>query len=228
MDVAGEARHHDPPAGARLEEPQQHRPHRALGLGEAGFLGVGRVASSRRMPGSWARAPMRPDRSSRPSTGVRSSLKSPECRITPCGVWKAVANPWGTEWVTGMNSTSKGPTGDAHRRRPRRTSHAVLEPRLLDPVAGQAQREGRAVDGDRHVAQQEGEAAGVVLVAVGEHHRLDRLGVVAQVGEVGQHQVDAGHVRIGEHDAAVQDHDAPVDLDARRSCARSPRGRRER
>ena len=29
--------------------------------------------------------------------------------MTPWGVWKAVAKPWGTECVTGMNSTSKGP-----------------------------------------------------------------------------------------------------------------------
>ena len=55
---------------------------------------------------------------SRPSTGVRSSLKSPECRIVPCGVWNAVANPWGTEWVTGMNSTWHGPM---RRRSPSRT-----------------------------------------------------------------------------------------------------------
>ena len=45
----------------------------------------------------------------RPSTGVRSSFQSPVCMITPCGVWNAVANPWGTECVTGMNSTSNGP-----------------------------------------------------------------------------------------------------------------------
>ena len=29
--------------------------------------------------------------------------------MTPWGVWKAVAKAWGTEWVTGMNSTSQGP-----------------------------------------------------------------------------------------------------------------------
>ena len=52
---------------------------------------------------------MRPRSVSRPSTGVRSSLKSPVWRIVPCGVWKAVAKPCGTEWVTGMNSTSHGP-----------------------------------------------------------------------------------------------------------------------
>ena len=29
--------------------------------------------------------------------------------MIPCGVWNAVAKAWGTEWVTGMNSTSHGP-----------------------------------------------------------------------------------------------------------------------
>ena len=61
------------------------------------------------MPSVLAMAPMRARSVRRPSTGVRSSLKSPVWRITPCGVWNAVAMPWGTEWVTGMNSTSNGP-----------------------------------------------------------------------------------------------------------------------
>ena len=74
--------------------------------------------SSRRMPGSEARAPMRARSVRRPSTGWRSILKSPEWRMIPCGVWKAVAKAWGTEWVTGMNSTSQGPI---RRRSPSRT-----------------------------------------------------------------------------------------------------------
>ena len=75
-------------------------------------------ASSSRMPGSEASAPMRARSVRRPSTGWRSILKSPECRMIPCGVWKAVAKAWGTEWVTGMNSTSHGPM---RRRSPSRT-----------------------------------------------------------------------------------------------------------
>ena len=59
----------------------------------------------------------------------------------------------------------------------------------------------------------------MVLVAVGEDDRLDRVGVVAQVREVGQHQVDAGHVGVGEHDPAVEDDDPAVDLDARAVAA---------
>ena len=43
---------------------------------------------------------------------------------------------------------------------------------------------------------------------------LDPVGVLAQVGEVGQDEVDAGHVGVGEHDPAVDDEDAAVDLEA--------------
>ena len=64
---------------------------------------------SRRMPGSEASAPIRARSVRRPSTGWRSILKSPEWRMIPWGVWNAVAKAWGTEWVTGMNSTSHGP-----------------------------------------------------------------------------------------------------------------------
>ena len=77
------------------------------------------------MPGSVARAPMRARSVRRPSTGVMSSLKSPEWRITPCGVWNAVAKPCGTEWVTGMNSTSNGPI---RRRSPSRTGTSRVRP----------------------------------------------------------------------------------------------------
>ena len=84
-------------------------------------------ASSSRMPDSLAMAPMRARSVTRPSTGVRSSLKSPECRITPWGVWKAVANPWGTEWVTGMNSQSNGPM---RRRSPSATGMSLVRPSI--------------------------------------------------------------------------------------------------
>ena len=43
---------------------------------------------------------------------------------------------------------------------------------------------------------------------------LDPVGVLAQVREVGQHEVDARHVGLGEHDPAVDDEDAVVDLEA--------------
>src|SRR4051794_37569403 len=54
----------------------------------------------------------------------------------------------------------------------------------------------------------------MVLVPVGEHATFDAVGVLPQVGEVGQDEVDAGHLHVGEHEPAVEQHDAAVDFDA--------------
>ena len=141
-------------------------------------------------------------------------MKSPVCRIVPAGVWYAVANACGTECVTGTNSTVERPDAPALAVGHGDQLGAVEHPGLLDAVAGEAERQRRAVDRDGDVAQQVGEPAGVVLVGVGEHDALDPVGVLAQVGEVGQDEVDAGHVGVGEHEPAVDDEDAPVDLEA--------------
>ena len=106
---------------------------------------------------------------------------------------------------------------------------AAEHPGLLDAVPGEAERQRRAVDRHRDVAQQEGEPAGVVLVRVREEDALDPVGVLAQVREVGEHEVDAGHVDVGEHDPAVDDEDAALDLEAEAvapDLARARRGRR--
>ena len=68
--------------------------------------------------------------------------------------------------------------------------------------------------GALQLAQEVGQAAGVVLVAVGEHDAIHPVPALVQVGELGEHQVDPRHVGLGEHDAAVEDDDAPLDLDA--------------
>ena len=41
----------------------------------------------------------------------------------------------------------------------------------------------------------------------------DPIGVVAQVGEVRQHEVDAVHVGVGEHEAAVDEQEAVLLLE---------------
>src|SRR5581483_9441610 len=59
------------------------------------------------------------------------------------------------------------------------------------------------------------QCAHVVLVAVGQHARLDPVGVVPQPAEVRQHQVDTGHRQVREHQPAVDDQDPTVDLQTR-------------
>ena len=90
----------------------------------------------------------------------------------------------------------------------------VEHPRLFDAIARQRERQRRAVDRNGDVAQQERDPTRVVFVRVGEQDRLDAIGVLTQVGEVGKHEVDAGHVGVGEHDPAVDEQDPLVDLDA--------------
>jgi hypothetical protein len=53
----------------------------------------------------------------------------------------------------------------------------------------------------------------VVLVAVGQHDRLDVVRALAQVGEVGQDEVDPELVGRREHQPGVDDQDAAVVLD---------------
>ena len=61
--------------------------------------------------------------------------------------------------------------------------------------------------------QQVRDGADVVLVAVREHDADDVVEAVADRAEVGQDQVDAGLVLLGEEHAAVDDEDLAVDLE---------------
>ena len=169
--------------------------------------------SSSRMPSPSAMAPMRARSVRRPSTGVRSSLKSPVCRIVPCGVWNAVANPWGTEWVTGMNSTSNGPIW---RRSPSLDGDELgpLEQAgLLDAAPGQAERELGAEDRERQLRSRYDSAPTWSSWPWVSDAADDVVGRSTQPGEVGQHEVDAEHVGVGEHEPAVEEQDAALDLD---------------
>ena len=84
---------------------------------------------------------------------------------------------------------------------------------LRQLCAYQSQRERRCIDrgvSRQHIAQQVGQAAYVVLVAVGNDDTGDLVGVIAQVRIVGQDKVDAQHVELREHDARVYDQDVAV------------------
>ena len=97
VDVAGEAGRDHPATGAGRRTAGAARRRRtspsASGRAESALVESLRQQADALVLGDRAhhrRAPV-----SRPSTGVRSILKSPVCRIVPCGVWMAVANPCG-------------------------------------------------------------------------------------------------------------------------------------
>jgi hypothetical protein len=55
--------------------------------------------------------------------------------------------------------------------------------------------------------------AEMILVAVRDHDRLDVVGPLAQIGEVGQHEIDPKHVGGREPESGVDDDDPAAVLD---------------
>ena len=143
----------------------------------------------------------------RPSIGSWSILKSPVCSTVPAPVVTATASASGIEWFTAMNSHSNAPNFSrvalAHDARDR------LDAVLLELGLDERQRQARADQRDVAAqAQQVRDGTDVVLVPVGQDDRLDVVQAVLDVLEVGQDQVDAGLVVLGEQDAAVDDEQA--------------------
>ena len=73
--------------------------------------------------------------------------------------------------------------------------------------------------GVAELAQDPRQRAEMILVAVGDHDRLDVVDAIAQVGEVGQDQIDPEHVGGREPQAGVDDDDPVVVLDDRHVLA---------
>ena len=124
----------------------------------------------------------------------------------------ATASASGIEWLTATNSQSNGP---ATWSSPAATSTSVG----VDPVLAQLrldQREGEPRADQRDVAaqpQQVRDGADVVLVPVGEDDGVDVVEPVLDRPEVGQDQVDAGLLGLGEQHAAVDDQQPAVELE---------------
>ena len=70
-----------------------------------------------------------------------------------------------------------------------------------------------AVDGDVELGEDPGEAADVVLVAVGEDDAADLAAVLDEVGDVRDDDVDAEELFFGEHEAGVDDEDVVAEVE---------------
>ena len=76
---------------------------------------------------------------------------------------------------------------------------------FLQLVADEAAGQAGTVDGQVELLQQVGDAADVVLVAVGDEQTLDLILVLHHEGHVGDDHIDAEHIAVGENKAAVHD-----------------------
>ena len=140
------------------------------GVTKPGTSALVESAISRSTPSVPSRA--KPARSvSRPSSGSWSILKSPVCSTRPAGVRMATASASGMEWLTAKNSQSNGP-----ERLRSALDHLDRDGsiRCSASLPHQGQGELRADQRDvAALAEQVRHRADVVLVAVGEHQRLD-------------------------------------------------------
>ena len=158
----------------------------------------------------------------RPSSGSWSILKSPVCSTMPAPVRIATASASGIEWLTATNSRSKGPK--LIRSPSATTCCAVSLSRCscslerssarvsLEPTSGMS----------RALAQEVRRRADVVLVAVGEHQRLD---VVEAVPDRGRSRAGSGRRRGGSPRGRARRsrRSAAVRRTRRRSCCGRPR-----
>ena len=95
-----------------------------------------------------------------------------------------------------------------------RDERVVVELVLLDLVAEQAAREGARVDRHaRELGEDVGQRADVVLVGVGDEERAHLGAVLLEVADVGDDEVDAEHLLVREHEAAVDDDDVVAVLE---------------
>ena len=96
---------------------------------------------------------------------------------------------------------------------------------LAEPRFDQAARQRRGVDRRverHHLAQQIGQRADVILVAVRHHDAAHVAGPLPQIAEVGDHHVDAPHVVLGEHDPRIDDQDVAAMLEEHHVLADFP------
>ena len=138
----------------------------------------------------------------------------------------ATASASGIEWLTATNSRSNGPK--VIRSPSATTCWTVFLSRCsrsLEPISARVSWEPTS-GMSCALAQQVRHGADVVLVAVGQHQRVDVVEAVPDRVEVGQDQVDAGMVLLGEEHPAVDDRAGARRTRRRSCCGRPRRGRR--
>jgi|GEM_PF-4372596 len=127
----------------------------------------------------------------------------------PTGVWMARETQSTRECVNADGEDGKDAEVEAAAGEDFDEFGVVEEAMLFELAFDVGEGELGAVDGDVEVGEDPGEAADVVLVAVGEDDAADFGAVLDEVGDVRDDDVDAEELFFGEHEAGV-DHDDVV------------------
>ena len=223
VHVAREARDDDAARGL-ADDLVEHRADAALERGEPGHVGVGRVDEEQ----------------------VDALLAEPRegAQVGDAVVERQLVH---LEVAGGEHDAGRGPDRDGERIGDRVVDRDELEVEradllvlalldgqrvrldavLLELRLDERERQAGADQGDVGLElQQVRDGADVVLVAVGEHDADDVVEAVLDRLEVGQDQVDARLVLLGEEHAAVDDEDLAARTRTWSCCGRSRRARR--
>ena len=127
--------------------------------------------------------------------------------MVPMGVWMARATQSTSECVTRMGMMENGAEGEAAAGEDLDQLGVVEQAMLFELALDQGEGELGAVDGDVELGEDPGQAADVVLVAVGEDDGADFIAVFGEIADVGDDDVDAQEFFFGEHQAGIDDDD---------------------
>ena len=140
-------------------------------------------------------------------------MKSPVWMTTPTGVSMASATQSTSECVTRIGSMVNGPMVKLPLRRDLDQLGIVQQFVLFELAFDIGQRELGGVDRNIELAQDPGQPADMVFVAVRQNDRRARAAVLDQIGDVGDDNVDAEKVALGEHEAGIDDDDVVFPAD---------------
>ena len=220
VDVRGEAGDDDPALGAG-EHLLEVRSDVALGGREAGPVGVGRVAAQQQHALAAELGQARDVGRRAVDRGLVELVVAGDEHRAELGAQRDRARV----------GDRVGHVDELERERSERQllagrevlELAVAQVVLVELRARHRDREPAAVHGRRaaaaELAQHPRQRAEMVLVTVGDDDRLDVVGPLAQVAEVGQHEVDPEHVGGREAQPGVDDDDPAVVLDDRHVLA---------
>jgi hypothetical protein len=125
----------------------------------------------------------------------------------PTGVRSAMPIASGIEWPTRNGITRKAPISTSS---PGSSAMSGLLWSLCSLILLPSRPRASVAGVDRHareLRQHVRQRADVVLVGVGDEERLDVGAALLEVRDVGDDEVDAEHLLVGEHEAAVDDDD---------------------
>ena len=213
MDMTGERRHDDPTTLLPANQRGQVATDLRLGAGSARRIRIGGVGQQQPDAGIVGEGADSAEVGAAPVDGGEVELEVARVQDHALrGVERrdvARGDRVGDREELAVERTDVDPVSVVHRPQ----LGVLLQTPLSEFVVDHAEGERRAVDRQRQVGQQVRQRPDVVLMGVCRDDRVDPVGVLDQIRQIGQDSIDPREVVATEHLAAIEDDDASFGLD---------------